>query len=143
MSFSWSAPQFTDSDDEEEKRSLTEYDLSCIRADICGCDINDSDLSSSSFLVSPSCRQSLSPSEAQRGSDRETAKSDNFDAHYLKETPDLILQARIDFQHALDRIPAIEKADLLAAQERAPEIVSIETDPLLFLRATNFDAEVR
>lgn len=61
----------------------------------------------------------------------------------IRETSNLLADRTDRYHNALALLPASEKAAYLIALERCPHLVRTETNPLLFLRADNYNAEVR
>lgn len=61
--------------------------------------------------------------------------------HLVEESPDLIQHKTEQFQDWIDYFMYDDKQAYLEALERCPGVVETESNPLFFLRATNFDPE--
>jgi hypothetical protein len=86
-------------------------------------------------------QESLSPAERKEilNDVQGTAAVDSA----VVETPELRAKAVAKMEEELTRIPEHEKQEYMLALEICPELVTLETDPLRFLRSEDFHAKVR
>jgi hypothetical protein len=59
-----------------------------------------------------------------------------------RETAQTVSEGRAELQRAVDTIEIKDKQAYLEALEHCPGVVRVESDPILFLRCENYNAQV-
>ena len=58
------------------------------------------------------------------------------------DVPEITAEQLAAVRDAMDRIPIEDRSGFIKASVRCPELIEIETDPAIFLRHENYDAEL-
>ena len=58
------------------------------------------------------------------------------------DVPEITAEQLADVRDAMDRIPIEDRSGFIKASVRCPELIETETDPAVFLRHENYDAEL-